>query len=383
MSSTDFDAVVVGGGIVGANCALQLTRSGMDDVVIVESDGPASKASGRAAGNLTIYRHERFGAEASRFGRELYEEYEKKYDDLTFHRGKSYSIAYSEEGARHLESENESTTVDTELLDAAELAEREPEFATDDVTAALRIEEAFYTDPEQLTLAAHSVARDEGVSLEIDEVNDVNAGSDSITVEATNTSYEAPIVVLAAGAWTKRLLQRAGTDVALRPRTSQIAILEPPTQVNLPMWGAPDLSVYGRSTPDGRVLFGGGTTTPVTDLEEFHNRARVPFLRQVGEYAPELIPVLEDATLQDDWAGRVSATPDRYPYIGETDIEGLYVCGGFNGEGISNSPFGARLLADLVTGSEPFVDPSEFDPMRFRGDEEFEISDAVEWWADR
>lgn len=383
MASMPFDAVVVGDGIVGANCAVQLARAGVDDIIMLERDAPASKASGRAAGNLTIYRHERFGAEASRVGRDLYEEYERAYDNLTFHRGKSYSIAYSDEGAHYLCSADESTTIETELLSTAELADREPAFATDDVTAALCIDEAVYTDPEQLTLAAHAVARDEGISLEIEEVRDFEVEGKGISVKTTNGSYEAPVVVVAAGAWTKRLLQRAGTDIALQPRTSQIAILNPPNNVDLPMWGAPDWSVYGRATSDGRVLFGGGTTTPVKDLEEFRNRARVPFLRQVGERAPEIIPLLEDATLHDDWAGRVSATPDRYPYIGETDIEGLYVCGGFNGEGISNSPFGARLLADLIVGDESLVDPSEFDPTRYQGDEEFEISDAVEWWADR
>ncbi|KAB1190721.1 MULTISPECIES: FAD-binding oxidoreductase [Haloferax] len=383
MTSRRVGAVVVGGGIVGANCAVQLTRAGVENVVILERDAPASKASGRAAGNLTIYRHERFGADASRLGRELYEEYEQKYDDLTLHRTKSYSIAYSDEGADYLRSEHESTTIETELLNADELAEREPEFATDDVTVALGFEDAVYTDPKQLTLAAHAVARDEGATLVQEEARDFEVEGNEISVQTTDGRYESPIVVVAAGAWTKRLLQRAGTDVALRPRTSQIAILEPPSDRDIPMWSAPDLSVYGRSTPEGRVLFGGGTTTPVTDLESFRTRARVPFLLQVGELAPRILPVLEDATLHDDWAGRVSATPDRYPYIGETDIEGLYVCSGFNGEGVSNSPFAARLLTDLIVGTDPLVDPSEFDPTRFEGDEAFEITDAVQWWADR
>ncbi len=383
MTSTHVDAVVVGGGIVGANCAVELARAGVDDVVILERDAPASKASGRAAGNLTIYRHERFGAEASRLGRELYEEYERKYDDLTFHRANSYSIAYSEEGADYLRSEHETTTIETTLLSTEELAEREPEFATENVTLALSIDDAVYTDPEQLTLAAHSVARDEGVTLVQEAARDFEVDNRGIAVQTTDGTYEAPVVVVAAGVWTKRLLQRAGTDVSLRARTSQIAILDPPTDVDLPLWSAPDLSVYGRSTPEGRVLFGGGTSTPVTDIESFRTRATVPFLRQVGELAPEVLPFLEDATLHDDWAGRVSATPDRYPYIGQTEIEGLYVCAGFNGEGISNSPFGARLLANLITETDPLVDPTEFDPTRFRGDEAFEISDAVEWWADR
>lgn len=383
MSSTSCDAVIIGGGIVGANCAVQLVRAGIDNVVVLEADEPASKASGRAAGSLTIYRQERFGGEASRFGRSLYSEYETKYDNLTFHHEKSYTIAFSETGAEYLQSENESTGFETSFLYAEELGEQEPAFATEDVTGALRFEDTVYTDPKQLTLAAHGVARDEGVTLEITEVGDFDTRGEHIAVKTPDGTYEAPIVVVAAGAWTKQLLKRAGADVALRPRTSQIVVLDTPEDVDLPMWGAPDFSVYGRPTPEGRILFGGGTTASVENLEAFPKRARVPFLRQLVERGPDIIPALTDATLHDDWAGRVSATPDRYPYVGETEIDGLYVCGGFNGEGISNSPFGARLLADLVVGREPIVNPTAFDPTRFEGNEEFEISDAVEWWADR
>lgn len=383
MASRTYDAVIIGGGIVGANSAIQLSRAGVDDVAVLEADHPASKASGRAAGNLTIYRHERFGSEASQFARELYEEYESKYDDLTFHQEQSYSIAYSEEGAEYLQSEDQETTVETEYLDAAELAEREPAFGNEDVTAALRFENAVYTDPEQLTLAAHAIAEEEGVTVDITEARDFETEGENITVETTDSEYEAPVVVIAAGAWSKRLLQQTNTDVALQPRTSQIAILETPGEIDLPMWSVPDFSVYGRPTPEGRVLFGGGTATRIEDLEGFKNHAQVPFLGQVGEYGASIIPDLEGATLHDHWAGRVSATPDRFPYIGESEVDGLYLCTGFNGEGISNSPFAARLLADLVVDREPIVDPSDFDPGRFDGTEEFEISNAVEWWADR
>lgn len=383
MSSESHEAVVIGGGIVGAHCALQLAESGFDDVVILERDDPASKASGRAAGSLTIYGQERFSPEASRFGRELYEDLEAKHDDLTFYPEPEYSLAHTEEGAEHLRHDHESTTLDSELLTPEELAEREPAFATEDVTAALVHGESKYTDPKQLTLAVHAEAAARGVELIREGVTDLTPKRGGVTVETAGGSREAPVVVVAAGAWSKRLVNRAGTDIALKPRTSQIAILEPEEALHTPAWGAMDYSIYGRPTPEGRVLFGGGVSTPIHDLEAFRTRALVPFLKEVGHFAPYVFPELESATLYDDWAGRVSATPDRHPHIGETDVDGLYVCAGFNGEGVSNSPFGGRLLADLVTGGEPLADPARFDPTRYDGDEEFRIGSAVEWWADR
>lgn len=381
MPSSTHDAIVVGGGIVGAHCGLQLARAGLEDVVILERDEPASKASGRAAGSLTIWGQEQFGAEASQFCRDLYEELDAEYDELTFHPQPSYSLAYTEEGAEHLRHDHESMTIETELLTPGELAEKRPEFAVEDVHVALRFPHSRYTDPKQLTLTVHRAAADAGVTLHHEGVEslDPGAGPDDLGVETTAGRREAPVVIVAAGAWSKRLLATAGVDVALRPRTSQIAILEPDGDLSIPSWGAPDYSIYGRPTPEGRILFGGGVSTPIDDLEGFAKRAFVPFLREVGEYAPYVFPELEAATLYDDWSGRVSATPDLYPHVGETDHEGLYVCAGFNGEGVSNSPFGARLVTDLVVGRDPIVDPEPFRPGRHAGTEEFRIGNAVEW----
>ncbi|WP_458188817.1 NAD(P)/FAD-dependent oxidoreductase [Haladaptatus sp. NG-WS-4] len=381
MTSSSHDAIVVGGGIVGAHCGLQLARAGLDDVVVLERDEPASKASGRAAGSLTIWGQERFGAEASAFCRDVYIELNAEYDELTFHPRESYSLAYSEEGAEHLRRDHESLTVETELLTPEELADRRPEFAVEDVYAAVRFPHSRYTDPKQLTLTVHQAAADAGVTLHHEGVESLvpGAGTDDVGVETTVGRREAPVVVVAAGAWSKRLLATAGVDIALRPRTSQIVILEPANDIEIPSWEARDYNVYGRPTPEGRILFGGGVSTPIGDLEGFDTRAFVPFLREVGEYAPYVFPALEAATLHDDWAGRVSATPDLQPHIGETTHEGLYVCAGFNGEGISNSPFGARLVTDLVFERDPIVDPEPFRPGRHAGKEEFRIGNAVEW----
>lgn len=377
------DAVIVGGGIAGGVCALQLSAAGLDDVTVIERDDPAGKASGRAAGNITTYRKERFGPTAARFGREFYEDLAARRA-VTLHPSRAYTIAYTDEGADTLRRKDDSLTVGTELLTGAELAAAEPALAGDDVTAALRFQEARYTDPAALTRAVHAEARDHGVALERATATGLDPGDGRVTVETNAGDHAAPTVVVAAGAWTDRLLASAGARVALTPRISQIAVLDPPADrsLDVPIWSAPDYSVYGRSTPDGRVLFGGGVSASV-DLDGFRPRARVPFLGEIAGRGASVIPALSDASLHDDWAGRVSATPDLRPHIGATRVEGLYVCAGFNGEGISNAPFAGRLLADLVAGREPIVDPEPFDPTRHDPDAEFAIGNAVEWTADR
>jgi sarcosine oxidase subunit beta len=59
---------------------------------------------------------------------------------------------------------------------------------------------------------------------------------------------------------------------------------------------------------------------------------------------------------QRSWAnwllqgGQYTMTPDHRPLIGETQVEGLYVNGGYSGHGVMGSPAGSRLLVDVLTG---------------------------------
>ena len=55
----------------------------------------------------------------------------------------------------------------------------------------------------------------------------------------------------------------------------------------------------------------------------------------------------------DPWflmGGQYNYTPDHRPYIGETQVRGLFMNSGYSGHGIMGSAGGSKLLADVVTG---------------------------------
>jgi sarcosine oxidase subunit beta len=63
-------------------------------------------------------------------------------------------------------------------------------------------------------------------------------------------------------------------------------------------------------------------------------------------------------------AGHYAMTPDHRPLIGPApQTPGLWLNTGYSGHGIMGAPSGARLLADLMTGARPTVNP--FAPDRF------------------
>jgi glycine/D-amino acid oxidase-like deaminating enzyme len=77
-------------------------------------------------------------------------------------------------------------------------------------------------------------------------------------------------------------------------------------------------------------------------------------------------PALQGATIAQHWAGLIDVTPDAVPVISAVDrIPGFFIATGFSGHGFGIGPGAGRLMADLVSGDGPVVDPSPFRLSRF------------------
>jgi len=77
-------------------------------------------------------------------------------------------------------------------------------------------------------------------------------------------------------------------------------------------------------------------------------------------------PVFKDVPIVERWAGLIDVTPDAVPVISPvTALPGFYLASGFSGHGFGIGPASGRLIADLVTGDSPIVDPTPFRFERF------------------
>ena len=64
--------------------------------------------------------------------------------------------------------------------------------------------------------------------------------------------------------------------------------------------------------------------------------------------------------------GLIDATPDAVPVIGEVPrLPGFFLATGFSGHGFGIGPGAGRLIADLVSGRTPMIDPKPFRLERF------------------
>ncbi len=94
--------------------------------------------------------------------------------------------------------------------------------------------------------------------------------------------------------------------------------------------------------------------------------AHEPILRQARTHLTEAFPVFRGMRVAGRWGGMIDVTPDGLPVISAVDaLPGFFLATGFTGHGFGIGPGAGRLMAELVTGETPVVDPAPFRYSRF------------------
>jgi glycine/D-amino acid oxidase-like deaminating enzyme len=107
--------------------------------------------------------------------------------------------------------------------------------------------------------------------------------------------------------------------------------------------------------------------TPMEATRILDPRPDPAAIRLTHARAIRLFPALQARRIASAWAGYVDSTPDGVPGIGElTGVPGLILAAGLSGHGFGIGPGAGHLIADLVSGSAPIVDPKPYHPDRFR-----------------
>jgi glycine/D-amino acid oxidase-like deaminating enzyme len=88
--------------------------------------------------------------------------------------------------------------------------------------------------------------------------------------------------------------------------------------------------------------------------------------RQALAELARALPAFAGARIAQHWAGLIDVTPDAVPVISPVEaLPGFFIATGFSGHGFGIGTGAGRLMADLVMGRPPIVDPSPFRFSRF------------------
>jgi L-2-hydroxyglutarate oxidase len=211
----NYDAIVVGGGIVGMATARELSaRLGTGRVLVLEKEsGLARHQSGHNSGVIhagVYYPPASLKATLCRAGLVATMAYCEEHAVPYETRGKLI-VALNEDEVQRMRQLAERARTNGVLLDELTASELRAEEASVVGEAALLVHETGIADYPALTRAIGAEIERAGARVRCGEtVMAIDEGRASVTVRTTAARYEAPLLVCCAGLWADRLIRMAG-----------------------------------------------------------------------------------------------------------------------------------------------------------------------------
>jgi sarcosine oxidase, subunit beta len=367
------DVVVVGAGLAGLFSAFYAARAGLGKVVLLERrSAVADLTSAHSAEGFRLEWGCRENIEMVRDSIEVFDNFAevigiRGYDIGVQKSGYLFlsgSVGPSYRAAKikaRVERWRDLGLTDVEYMSGEEARSRFP-FVSENV------EEAHFRAGDGVVVAS-AIARglvlggDFGVYLDTAvEAIEAGAGRVAGVRTASGKVIAAPIVIVAGGPFTRRLVATAGPEVPIDSRRRHgLIVFLPPGQVDRtwPMVVDADLGLYWRPRPEG-IFIGWERALPWDD-EPTEGLDPVPadprYLGQVEVHGRRLTSFWRDLRFENvQWhAGQyVSSRPyDGRPIIGgHPEVAGLYLNTAYEGRGVMASPAGSQLLVRLIEGLE-------------------------------
>lgn len=194
-----------------------------------------------------------------------------------------------------------------------------------------------------------------GVSLASSAaVSGIMAEAHGWRVSGAEGIIRADQVLVAAGAWSAQLLGEIGLQLGLQPVQGEM-LLYPPGSASPPCVLLSDAG-YVIPRRDGHVLAGSTLRHGSED-----QRPSAGAAQQLRAMAESLWPPLRDKTPAAHWAGVRPGSQRQWPWIGEVPgAPGLFLATGHFRNGLVSAPASAELVACLMAGQHPGVDPQPY-----------------------
>jgi sarcosine oxidase, subunit beta len=369
------DVVIIGGGIVGASIAHQLTAAGCGSVVILERESSQGKGStGKSMGGVRAQFSTPVNIQMSLYSIPFFRDFERNMSHPSGYRAQGYLfVATAQRHLDYLRANYERQVAaglkTASLVTRDDIVAMVPQLRSDDILGGSFCSTDGFVDPYSVMTGFTLCAVDQGAQLIRDaQVTGLSLDAKGVaSVETAQGSIATRTVVNAAGAWSAEIAKMAGLDLPVEPLRRMLVPTEPFDKVahSAPM--VVDMSSGFHFRPEGL-----GVLMAWADPEEkpgYKMNFDRGFIEKILTRAVDRVPVFEELEVNSSraWAGLYEMTPDHHPILGAAPgVDGLYFANGFSGHGVMHSPATGKILADLILkGTTDLIDAHLLDYARF------------------
>jgi len=364
------DCVIIGGGIIGAATAFYAGRAGLRSVVLEKRPALCTLTTPVSTG---AFRAQFDNPEEIALVRESIAVFENFPDHVGI---KGYDIGLRQQGYLWLTTTSEGAErqkkivelqrswglTDVELLSGDEARRRWPYLAPEVASARFRQGDG-WLDAKKVTMgfAAAAVSRGATFCVETEATGFMVEGGRVKGVLTNRGAITCDQAVIATGPFSGTVAKLAGLELNFQLRIRQKLTLPETPEVpqDAPMTIDEDTGAHWRPSGRGAYLLYTQHDSPAgppledvpTSANLYFNLLRPDSSASAARIAPFWRRVWERNI--DPWylmGGQYTYTPDHRPYLGPTQIDGLYINSGYSGHGIMGSAGGSQLTVSAMVG---------------------------------
>jgi len=370
------DVVIVGGGVTGVSTAFHLLELGVRNVLVLERNFLGSGGTGRSVGIIRQLYPTPETTQMVVSSLQVFQNFGDAVGGQSGYVGCGALIgigpAMRPSLAKTLALQR-SLGVRAELLEPKDLGRVEPRIDPEGLGGVLYEPESGYGDPAAVTAGYADAARRGGAMIEqgVEVVGlRQSAGRIRSVVTASGEEVASPVVLNAAGLWSPRLAALADIELPIIIGRHPVFVVQRSPDFGKAHIVYLDLAggTYLRPETGGLTLTGSLTddeTQHPMDPELLGSETGFDEATEALARTSRAVPALAAARYTRGYAGAFDITPDWMPILDQSPLSGFFIAAGMSGHGFKLCPAVGAMMAALITGKTPPVNPAPFRLDRF------------------
>lgn len=366
------DAVIIGGGVMGCSTLYHLAGLGMKNVVLLDQNVLGSGSTGRSQAILRMHYSNPVTSGMAWESLKIFKDFDRMVGHPSGYTKTGYVLVVGSGDITALEeivSMQRRLGIDTVLVSPGDLDNVAPMLNVDDVAGIAYEPQSGYADPYLVTSGYALRAQELGsqICTRTSVTGVVISGGRVKAVTTNRGTIETPIVLVAAGPWSKGILNNIGFELPLETSRHQVIMIRRPEGLlpDHPIVGDVIQEMSVRPDRSGLTIIGVGEE-PV-DLHDYDQGVDQATVHKVLDRLVNRMPAMSEGYFRGGWSGLFAVTPDWHPIMGPImETDGLYCAVGFSGHGFKLSPMIGLCMAELIAeGKASAFDISPFRASRF------------------